>query len=325
MNARDAMCRSGSTDQLSGPTVHLWSMSFGTFRSDCPSVWLKDLVMSGHPLAMLLMAALPIAAQERPATLYNLEKEAALGKALAEETIRTSPLLDAPNAQTYVRLLGQKIAAYVPDAKFPFAFSVIANDECRIAYEPTALPGGHILAPAALFVAAQDEAEFAGMLAHAMAHVTQRHGTRQDAGSRQQASANGGVVPLIFIGGFAATCAGGAAIPRAFLNSQRSAELEADVLAVQTMARAGFDPNALVRFINRVQKGATPQFNANSPMPDREQRVAAMRTTIDTLPPNEVTTERTPDFTSAREQVRRLIEQPARPRVPPSLFKKKPE
>jgi len=269
---------------------------------------------------MLLAVVLPLAAQERPASgFYNLEKEAALGKALAEETIRRSPPLDSPNAQRFVRSLGQKIASYLPDIKLPFFFSVIADDECRGAHEPTALPGGYIFVPAGLLVAAQDDAEVAGMLAHAMAHVARAPGLRQ------ATPANNGSIPLIFIGGSAAESSGVAAIPSSFVEAQRSAELEADVTSVQIMARLGFDPNALVRFISRLQKDITPRFNPNSPMPDPEQRVAAMRSTIDKLPPHEPTAEPTVEFTTAREEVRSLIKQPTPSRVPPSLFKKKPE
>jgi predicted Zn-dependent protease len=77
-------------------------------------------------------------------------------------------------------------------------------------HEPATLPGGYVFVPAGLFLAAQDEAEFAGMLAHAMGHIALRHGTRQ---------ATRGVlikqrsIPLIFMGGWTTLCSSGLSIP----------------------------------------------------------------------------------------------------------------
>jgi predicted Zn-dependent protease len=203
----------------------------------------------------------------------------------------------------------------VSDAGFPFVFTVTADDNCRVAHEPAALPGGYIFVPAGLLLAAGDEAEFAGMLAHSMEHVAQRHGIRQDAQARV------GSVPLIFMGALTASCSGAAAIPISFLETLRNAELEADALAVQTMARAGFEPAALVRFVSRVQKDTSTRFSS---MPAREQRVATMRSVIEKLPEQEFAAGPMVDFVAAKEEVRRLAGQRAPSPVPPSLFNKYP-
>jgi predicted Zn-dependent protease len=131
--------------------------------------------------------------------------------------------------------------------------------------------------PVGLFVEAQEEDEFAGMLAHAMEHVAQRHGTRQ------ATRGTTATIPLIFMAGWG--CSGWLPVPAAFLASQRSAELEADVSAVQTLARAGFDPNALVRYVERVQVQPTgPTSKVYSPIPDRDERITALLATIQKLP-----------------------------------------
>src|SRR6185295_11797215 len=103
-----------------------------------------------------------------------LEKEAALGKQLAAELRERMSPIDVPVVQNFLDQLGKSIAALMPDAKLPFTFTPIAEDPCLTTHEPVAMPGGYIFVPAALFLAARDEAEFAGMLVHAMEHVTQR-------------------------------------------------------------------------------------------------------------------------------------------------------
>jgi hypothetical protein len=59
---------------------------------------------------------------------------------------------------------------------FLFTFILFADDTCEITHEPASLPGGYVFVPASLFVATHNEAEFAGMLAHAMEHVAERQG-----------------------------------------------------------------------------------------------------------------------------------------------------
>jgi predicted Zn-dependent protease len=203
------------------------------------------------------------------------------------------------------------------DATFPFTFSVIADELCRL-HEPTALPGGYVFVPIGLLVAAQEEAELAGMLAHAMEYAAQRHGTRPPTRGTTA------TIPLIFMGGW--NCSGGLPVPAAFLAAQRSAELEADVSAVQTLARAGFDPDALVRYVQRVQVQPTgPTSKANSPITDRDERLAALLATIQKLPKLDYTVPPTDEFANARHEARRLMEEPVRPKAPPSLMRKKQE
>src|SRR5262249_7330236 len=158
-----------------------------------------------------------------------------------------------------------------------FTFSMVGEDPCPTVHEPVALPGGYVFVPAALFLAAQDEAEFAGMLAHTMEHVAERHGTRQ--ATRGQLI-NYASVPLVFMGS-STGCASDVAVPLGYLNFQRDFERQADFLALRAMARAGFDPNALVRYIERVQPSpSTIVSTALSPLPARDQRIAIIMSAI---------------------------------------------
>jgi beta-barrel assembly-enhancing protease len=278
------------------------------------------------PIAILILASLPSWAQEAlgPAAgkginAYSVEKEAALGRQLATELRARTTSIASPNIQSYVDRLGHRLASRLPNAGVPFTFSVIAEDPCPTIHEPGALPGGYVFVPAALFLAAQDEAEFAGMLAHAMAHIAERHGTRQ---ATRGAIVNYASTPLIFAGGWGGCPSGG--VPLGFLAFQRGFERQADLLAVQTMAHAGFDPNGLVRYIERVQlppSGQTPQVF--SPLPARDERVAAMLSGIASLPAVDYPVAPGGEFGATQQQVRAAV--PARTYHPPSLIRKRTE
>jgi len=114
------------------------------------------------------------------------------------------------------------------------------------------LPGGYIIVSTALLTSAGDEAELAGMLAHAMAHVANRDGKRP---GTQGQPLNYGSVPLIFLGGWAGGDNQGLAIPLAFRAIQKTYERQADGDAVRAMSGAGYDPAALVRYLSRIQPG----------------------------------------------------------------------
>jgi predicted Zn-dependent protease len=167
--------------------------------------------------------------------------------------------------------------------------------------------------PAALFVAAQDEAEFAGMLAHAMAHIVERHGTQlATRGELTQAAS----IPLVFATG----CASEGTLPVGFLRFQRGFERQADLQGVQTMAHAGFDPNALIRYTERVEPLVSPIQAAFSPLPLRDDRIASILSEIAKLPPANYATPTAGEFEAAREEVRRLL--PSNRSTPPSLRRK---
>jgi predicted Zn-dependent protease len=270
-----------------------------------------------HALAVWIVASLLLTAQEplQPAgDSAGVSKEVAMGRQLADQVRRQTTPLDSPGAQDYVDRLGRRIASHISGAEYPFVFSVIADDPCCTIHEPTALPGGYVFVPAALFLAAHGEDEFAGMIAHAMEHVAQARGT--GAVTRSQVS-NRASIPLIFTGGCAGTCSGGLAVPKDFVEVQRANAERADALAVQAMARAGFDPAALPRYIERVQ----PPGSAGrvSLLPDRDERVARMRSLIEGLPVGHYA-DSGPGFRSIQDEVRRLVNHrsPAA-RTPPTL------
>ncbi len=208
---------------------------------------------------VIVLAAVALGAQERHlgqgVNFYSKAKEDALGKVLAEDLSRQTTKLDNPEVQAYVERVGRQLAAHLPDTSWTFSFTVIADDRGGPTHEPFSLPGGYIFVPAGLILGAHDEAEFAGMIAHAMIHVAARHGTRQ---ATRGEIANLATIPLIFMGGWAGD-PNGTLVPVGFRRFQRANEIEADRVAVPTMAAAGYDPGALLRYISRVQADSVGQ------------------------------------------------------------------
>jgi predicted Zn-dependent protease len=162
-----------------------------------------------------------------------------------------------------------------------------------------------------LFLATRDEAEFAAMLAHAMAHLAAREGNVQPTGLAS--------VPLIF--GFGRSCTDGGALHVGFTATRRGFELQADAWSLRTMAQAGFDPKALVRYTEREQPVPLDERSVElSPIPSRDQRVAAMTSIIEGLKATNYPARADGEFAAAREEVRRFVL--PKNSAPPSLKRK---
>jgi predicted Zn-dependent protease len=235
------------------------------------------------PFCILFLTALTATAQTRQATpnFYSREKETALGAAVAQQFLRTVTPLDDPAALDYVQRLGAQLAGTLPEPRFPYAFTLITTDENNALHEPFSFPGGYIVVPASLFLASQDKAEFAGMLAHAMAHVQARHGTRA-ATDAQLAKLR--TSPLIFTGGTAGLGPRPEVIPLSFAKFEPAYEEEADLIAVKMTSAAGYDPEALARYFGRV-------WPENPPDPARDTRISAILSAIRPVAPANFTDE----------------------------------
>lgn len=179
---------------------------------------------------------------------YNFDKEVSIGRQFAQEVDRSAKLVEDPIIVEYINKVGQNLVLH-SDAKVPFVIKVIDADEINA----FALPGGFFYVNKGLILAAENEAEMAGPMAHEIAHVAARHGVEQ--ASKGQL-VNWGTLPLIFLGGwggFAIRQAAGLAIPMGFLKFNRNAEFEADILAVQYLWASGYDPHAMASFFEKLQ------------------------------------------------------------------------
>jgi beta-barrel assembly-enhancing protease len=208
---------------------------------------------------------------------YSLEKEMALGKSLSQEVERSSKLVTDPVITEYVNRVGQNLVRN-SDAKVPFTIKVIDSDQINA----FALPGGFFYVNSGLILAADSEAELAGVMAHEISHVAARHGTRN---ATKGDIAQIAMIPVMVlvpggVAGLAVYEGLNVAIPLGFLQFSRENEFEADYLGLQYMYKAGYDPNAFVTFFEKVeaeekrQPGKVPKiFSTHPPTPERVQAI----------------------------------------------------
>jgi len=179
---------------------------------------------------------------------YSLETEIKMGKQYSMQVEQSVKLVQDPVVNEYVNRIGQNLVRN-SDAQVPFTIKVIDSDEVNA----FALPGGFFYVNSGLILAADEEAELAGVMVHEIAHVAARHGMRQMTRANW---AQIGTLPLIFVGGgigYGIYEASGLALPLTFMKFQRNFEAEADYLGLQYMYKTGYDPQAFIAFFEKIQ------------------------------------------------------------------------
>src|SRR5579862_9504647 len=239
---------------------------------------------------------------------YSLEKEIAIGKGLAQDVERQAKIVDEPVIAVYLNRVGQNLVRN-SDAKVPFTIKVIDSEDVNA----FALPGGFFFVNSGLIMKAESEAELAGVMAHEIAHVAARHGTRQ--ATRGTIAQIGMIAASIAIPygwtGYAIRQGAGLAIPLGFLTFSRAMEREADHLGLQYMYKAGYDPTAFVDFFEKIQTlenkkpGTIAKVFATHPMTD--DRIKAAQEDIQKdLPPQRDYVVNTSEFNDVKARIAML-------------------
>ena len=179
---------------------------------------------------------------------YSVEKQVAMGRQFAQQVESQVKLINDPVVTEYINRIGQNLVRN-SDAQVPFTIKVIDSDVVNA----MALPGGFFYVNSGLILAADEEAEVAGVMAHEIAHVAACHAAREMSRANLMQLAS---LPFIFFGGgigYAAYETSGLAGMLGILKFSRGFEAEADYLGIEYMYRAGYDPSAFVSFFEKVQ------------------------------------------------------------------------
>ena len=232
--------------------------------------------------------------------LISLEEEWQLGQQLSQDIARQIPLNQDPVVNQYVQQMGQRIVAQTNMANLPWNFHVV-NDPSINAF---AIPGGHVYIHTGLINASANASELAGVMAHEIAHVLERHSTEQI--SRQYGlSVLAGLVLGQDPGGLqrlAAEIVAGGALAR----YSREAEREADEVGLQAMNLAGYNPQGMVAMFNtllasrQTSPGRVERFFSTHPL--TEDRIRATQRDIQRLPQRSTITNE-PGFEQVKARV----------------------
>jgi Zn-dependent protease with chaperone function len=250
--------------------------------------------------------------------LFKVQQEVQLGKENAEQIDKEFPLLTDPQVLRYLNDLGRRLASFAPNnnSEYAWTFKIMNSSDINA----FALPGGYIYVNRGAIVAAENEAQIAGVMAHESGHVVMRHGTHEIS---QALLAR---VPLAILGGFLdqtgsltaqlAEMGLNLGLNSILLRNSRSAESQADEVGTYILYQAGFDPHAMAQFFEIVEKKypeKTIQFFSDHPIP--ENRIKAVDNEIPQLGPAKQWKTDSPDFVATKE---RLLSLPAPPTTTPA-------
>jgi beta-barrel assembly-enhancing protease len=239
---------------------------------------------------------------------FSTDWEIRNGKTYAMEIEKSAHMVTDPVIVEYVNRVGQNIVKN-SDCKVPFTIKVIDSDEINA----MALPGGFFYVNSGLIMAADEEAELAGVMAHETAHVCAHHAARE---MTRMYYAQIGSVPLMILTsgswtGYGIYEAMQLAIPITFLQFSRNFEAEADWLGLQYMYKAGYDPQAFIQFFEKIdalekhKPGTLAKVFADHPQtPDRilhsEEEIATI------MPPRPDYMVTTSEFDDVKTRLARL-------------------
>ena len=228
-------------------------------------------------ITMLITGGCAMNTQDiRGFNVISVEEEKGLGAKFAVEVEKQHKLLNDPEVDAYLDRMGQRLLTGVREVDFAYRFKAVQDSDVNA----FAIPGGSVYINTGLIKAVKNEHELAGVVAHEVNHVVARHGTRQMTQQYGYALVlqmvlgdNPGLLTQI------ATSLFGQAGSMAY---SRGMETQADVLAVETMAKSGYDPNGMATFLGTLrgmQQGSPGKlvkfFSSHPDMGERVQQVQA--------------------------------------------------
>src|SRR5271170_2742482 len=229
------------------------------------------------------------------------------GNCYSMEVEKSAHMVTDPVIVEYVNRVGQNIVKN-SDCKVPFTIKVIDSDEINA----MALPGGFFYVNSGLILAADEEAELAGVMAHETAHVCAHHAAReQTRANYAQIASTAAAIAIPGLIGYGIYEASGLVVPLTFLQFSREFEAQADYLGVQYMYRAGYDPQAFVTFFEKIQNlekrkpGAVARaFSSHPQTPDRIEHSQEEIAKI--LPPRDEYVVTTSEFDDVKGRLARI-------------------
>ncbi|WP_372762221.1 M48 family metalloprotease [Pseudoalteromonas sp.] len=253
-----------------------------------------------------------------------LEKEQAIGAVMMMQIRGSSPVINDPVLDEYLTTLGRRLVANANDVRFPFSFFWLNNAEINA----FAFYGGHVGVHTGLIAQADNESQFASVLGHEIAHVTQRHLARriqqqQDNSALTIAGMIAGILAAVVApdAGIAIISANQTQAAFSQLTHSRSAEQEADRIGMQTLQNAGFDPRESSEFLTKLAaqiryRYKPPAFLLTHPLP--ESRVSDVRLRAQQYPARTINPSL--EFNLAKSRV--LARYDNKPEAAESLFRK---
>jgi beta-barrel assembly-enhancing protease len=237
---------------------------------------------------------------------YSLDKQVMWGKQFSEQVEQTSKVIRDPVVNEYINRLAQNIVRN-SDAKVPFTVKVLDDDSVNA----FALPGGYFYVFSGLILAADNESELAGVMAHEIAHVAACHAAREQTRGQW---ANFATIPLIFVGGglgYGIYEAMGIAVPLTFMKFSRGFEADADYLGVQYLYNSGYDPKGMpdmfekLAALEKKKPGALSKaFDSHPQTPDRIEKTQSEIAQI--LPPKDQYVIDTSEFQDVKSRLAAL-------------------
>ena len=238
--------------------------------------------------------------------MFSTQQDVQLGQEAKAQVEQKMPVLHDGRVTTYLSSLGQRLARSPHAGDWPFSFAAISDKNINA----FALPGGPVFINTATIVAADNEAQLAGVLAHEMSHIVLRHGTHQ--ASKGQLIQLPAVLAGATLGngilGQLGRLGIGLGANSLLLHYSRDAESQADYNGAEIMADAGFNPVEMARFFEKLEsqgsEGRLAQFLSDHPTPGN--RVKAVEEQIQYLPQKKYSDNITGQFAQVRDYVSKL-------------------